>query len=85
MIHAEDPADEAYTFPNGDPSVEVNGEVVVEPLRYTVGDERANSGTADRKTLPKSGGPDISVLMSWAALLLASTLLVGTLLLLRRP
>src|SRR5918997_5459825 len=85
MIHAEDPADEeAYTFPNGDPSVEANGEVVVEPLRYTVGDERANSGTAERKPLPKSGGPDILVLMSWATLLLAATLLAGTLLLIRR-
>jgi hypothetical protein len=85
MIHAEDPADEAYTFPNGDPSVEVNGEVVVEPLRYTVGDERADSGTADRKPLPKSGGPDILVLISWATLLLAATLLAGTLLLIKRP
>lgn len=85
MIHAENPADGTYTFPNGDPSVEVNGEVVVEPLRYTVGDERANSGTADRKPLPKSGGPDISVLMGGAALLVAATLLVGTLLLIKRP
>ena len=85
MIHAEDPADEAYTFPNGDPSVEVNGEVVVEPLRYTVSDERADGGTVDRKPLPKSGGPDISVLMSWATLLVAATLLAGTLLLIKRP
>ena len=85
MIHAEDPADGTYTFPNGDPSVEVNGEIVVEPLRYTVDDERPDSGTADRKPLPESGGPDISVLMGGAALLVAATLLAGTLLLIKRP
>jgi hypothetical protein len=85
MIHAEDPADSTYTFPNGDPAVEVNGEVVVEPLRYTVDDERLDSGTADRKPLPESGGPDISVLMGGAALFLTATLLAGTLLLIKRP
>ena len=85
MIHAEDPADGTYTFPNGDPSVEVKEEVVVEPIRYTVGDERANSGIAERKPLPKSGGPDISVLMGGVAFLVAATLLAGTLLLIKRP
>jgi hypothetical protein len=49
MIHADDPADGRYTFPNGDPPVEVNGKVVVEPLQYTIVDR------ADAR-LPDSGG-----------------------------
>ncbi len=85
MIHADDPADETYTFPNGDPPVEVNGEVVVEPLQYTVGDERADGGTADHRPLPKSGGLGSSTFVGGAALLLAATLLAGTLLLIKRP
>jgi hypothetical protein len=84
MIHADDPADETYTFPDGDPPVEVNGGVVVEPLQYTVGDERADSGMANREPLPKSGGLGISTFVGGSALLLAATLLAGTLLLIRR-
>lgn len=84
MIHADDPADETYTFPDGDPPVEVNGGVVVEPLQYTVGDERADSGMANREPLPKSGGLGISTFVGGSALLLAATLLAGTLLLMRR-
>ena len=84
MIHADDPADETYTFPDGDPPVEVNGEVVVEPLQYTVGDERADSGMANREPLPKSGGLGIPTFVGGSALLLAATLLAGTLLLIRR-
>ena len=84
MIHADDPADETYTFPDGDPPVEVNGGVVVEPLQYTVGDERADSGMANREPLPKSGGLGIPTFVGGSALLLAATLLAGTLLLIRR-
>ena len=84
MLHADDPADETYTFPNGDPPVEVNGEVVVEPLRYMIGGERATRGTTDGEPLPKSGGPDVLVLSGAAVLLLTTTLLTGAFLLVRR-
>src|ERR671917_8298 len=80
MLHADDPADETYTFSNGDPPVEVNGEVVVEPLRYMIGGERATRGTTDGEPLPKSGGPDVFVLSGAAVLLLAATLLMGAVL-----
>ncbi len=68
MIHADAPADGRYTFPNGDPPVEVDGKVVVEPLQYTIGSD---------KPLPKSGGPNILVSVGGVALLLTVTLAAG--------
>jgi hypothetical protein len=61
MIHSDDPTDETYTFPNGDPPVQVNGGAVVEPLRYAAGGERATRGKTDGEPLPKSGGLDVLV------------------------
>ena len=52
--------------------MEVAGEVVVEPLRYTVSD-------AD-EPLPKSGGLDFPELVGRATLLLGVMLLTGALL-----
>lgn len=57
---------------------------MVEPLQYTVGDERADSGMVNREPLPKSGGLGTSTFVGGSALLLAATLLAGTLLLIRR-
>ena len=62
----------AHTFSNGGPPVEVDGEVVVEPLRYTV-------SNAD-EPLPKSGGLDSPELVGGATLLLGAMLLTGALL-----
>lgn len=52
--------------------MEVDGELVVEPLRYTVSD-------AD-EPLPKSGGLDSPELVGGATLLLGVMLLTGALL-----
>lgn len=62
----------AHTFSKGGPPVEVDGELVVEPLRYTVSD-------AD-EPLPKSGGLDSPELVGGATLLLGVMLLTGALL-----
>lgn len=50
MVHADDPDDDRYTFPDGDPPVEADGQVVVEPIQYTATGEQANGN------LPASGG-----------------------------
>ena len=62
----------AHTFSNDGPPVEVDGELVVEPLRYTVSD-------ADEPQ-PKSGGLDSPELVGGATLLLGVMLLTGALL-----
>ena len=66
MVHADDPADDRYTFPDGDPPVGVDGNVVVEPIRYTVSDQQAG------EPLPSSGGPSLLLLAAAAATLLAA-------------
>ena len=33
MVHSDDPDDDRYTFPDGDPPVEADGQTVVEPIR----------------------------------------------------
>jgi hypothetical protein len=78
MIHSEDPVDRRYTFPNGDPPVEVSGEVVDEPLRYTVGAEGAGA------PLPRSGGFNVLAVTSGAVVLLVGMLIGGRWLLLIR-
>jgi cytoskeletal protein RodZ len=78
MIHSEDPVDGRYTFPNGDPPVEVSGEVVDEPLRYTVGAEGAGA------PLPRSGGFNVLAVTSGAVVLLVGMLVGGRWLLLIR-
>lgn len=71
MVHAEDPADGDYTFPDGDPPVDQSGGMVVEPFEYTStsgsaggsagasngssNDASATGGVED-KPLPDSGG-----------------------------
>ncbi len=74
MIHADDPADGTYTFPDGDLPVEMNREIVAEPLHYTVGSD---------KPLPKSGGPNIPASVGGAALLLTVPLIAGVFLIRR--
>lgn len=56
MIHANDPVGDTYTFPDGDPPVEVDGEPVVEAFRYTVGTLAAG------EPMPNTGGPAIAFL-----------------------
>ncbi len=66
VVHAEEPADGGFTFPDGDPPVEANGSVVAEPLRYTASaDEQAG------EPLPSSGGPSPLLLAGGAATLIA--------------
>jgi hypothetical protein len=67
VVHAEEPADGGFTFPDGDPPVEANGSVVAEPLRYTASaDEQAG------EPLPSSGGPNPFLLTGGAATLIAA-------------
>ena len=66
VVHAEEPADGDFTFPDGDPPVEANGSVVAEPLRYT-----APAGEQAGEPLPSSGGPKLLLLAGGAAALLA--------------
>ena len=67
VVHAEEPADGGFTFPDGDPPVEANGSVVAEPLRYT-----ASAGEHAGEPLPSSGGPNLLILAGGAAALLAA-------------
>jgi hypothetical protein len=67
VVHAEEPADGDFTFPDGDPPVEANGSVVAEPLRYT-----ASAGEQAGEPLPSSGGPNPLLLAGGAAALLAT-------------
>jgi hypothetical protein len=68
VVHAEEPADGGFTFPDGDPPVEANGSsVVAEPLRYT-----ASAGEQAGEPLPSSGGPNLLLLAGAAAALLAA-------------
>ncbi len=67
VVHAEEPADGDFTFPDGDPPVEANGSVVAEPLRYT-----ASAGEQAGEPLPSSGGPNLLLLAGGAAALLAT-------------
>ncbi len=76
MVHAEDPADNRYTFPDGDPPVQVGRETVVEPFRYTV------TG-AGGEPLPGSGGISL-VVLAVAGGTLALSALAACLLWLRR-
>jgi hypothetical protein len=78
MIHSDDPADGRYTFPNGDPPVEVSGEAVDKPLRYTVGAEGTGA------PLPRSGGFNVLAVSSGAVVLLVGMLVGGRWLLLIR-
>lgn len=72
MIHTDNPADEAYNFPQTamqempeDPPVMENGEVVVKPFEFTY--------DASAGDLPETGGPSPALLagLASAALLLA--------------
>lgn len=77
MVHADDPDDDLYTFPDGDPPIEADGQIVVEPIQYT-----ATGGQAGGD-LPASGGPPVL-----PALLIGGLLLVvssGAVLVGRRP
>ncbi len=77
MVHADDPDDGAYTFPDGDPPVEADGQVVVEPVQYTV------SGEQPGGDLPASGGPRvIPALVAGGIILVLAT---GAVLAGRRP
>ncbi|CAA9440799.1 hypothetical protein AVDCRST_MAG82-2868 [uncultured Rubrobacteraceae bacterium] len=74
VVHAEDPADGKYTFPDGDPSIVRNGKTTVEPLYYTI--KNVAKGTPGgqagvRGGLPESGGVPPAVLLvgGWALLL----------------
>ncbi len=68
MVHADDPNDDRYTFPDGDPPVEADGRPVVEPLQYALTGEQAGGG----EPLPASGGPNPLLLLS--AVLAAATI-----------
>ena len=70
IIHAEEPVDGAFTFPDGDPPVEKDGEPVAEAFRYTVGTLAAG------EPMPDTGG--LALLP-----LLGGLMLIGGLLLVR--
>ena len=78
MVHAEDPADGKYTFPNGDPPIVRNGKTTVEPLHYTI--KGAADGTSGEQAgvrggaLPESGGIPPSVLLTGGLALVVSSL-----------
>lgn len=71
MIHADDPTDDAFTFPDGDPPVEKDGEPVAEAFQYTVG-----TLAAGEPIMPDTGG--LALLP-----LLGGLMLIGGLLLVR--
>ena len=73
MVHADDPDDDRYTFPDGDPPVEMDGRPVVEPIQYTVAGEEAGGD------LPASGGPPLmaALLTGCVALIAAGAVLLG--------
>ena len=68
MVHADGPADDRYSFPDGDPPVEVDGNVVVEAIQYTVSGEQGGA------PLPSSGGPNLALLVGGAAALVVATI-----------
>jgi hypothetical protein len=78
VVHAEDPADGKYTFPNGDPPIVRNGKTTVEPLHYTI--KGAADGTSGEQAgvrggaLPETGGVPPSVLLTGGLALLVSSL-----------
>ena len=73
MVHADDPDDDRYTFPDGDPPAGADGQVVVEPLQYTDAGEQADGGD-----LPASGGSPVmpALLVGGGLLLVACAVLV---------
>lgn len=84
MLHVDDPADGDYTFPDGDPPVDAEGEIVLEPFRYAVSDSAPGGQQAGARgdELPESGGiPPTVVLASGAAMVLGG---LGMFVLLRR-
>jgi hypothetical protein len=90
VVHVEDPADGDFTFPDGDPPVERDGEMALEPIQYAVAgdseaaDEDAAAGTAPDEdevdgseppeSLADTSGPS-SLLLIGTALLLTGGLL----------
>lgn len=77
MVHADDPANGRYTFPEGDPSAKSAGKVAVEPFRYLVrggqaggeaSGEQAQAGGVE--TLPGTGGISPALLLAGGAGLL---------------
>lgn len=66
MLHVEDPADGDFTFPDGDPPVDAEGETVTEPFRYAVGDAASPEQARDEE-LPESGGISASVMVAIGA------------------
>lgn len=75
MVHADDPNDDSYTFPAGDPPVEADGQIVVEPVQYAVTGEGAGGDD-----LPTSGGPPMVLAFLAGSILLvmaAGAVLVG--------
>lgn len=64
MLHVDDPADQNYTFPDGDKPVMADGAVVVKPFQYTV-----SGGGQGGGTVPETGG--LSVLLVGGAALVA--------------
>lgn len=68
MVHADDPADDDFTYPDGDPPIRSTEGVAVEPFEYAVtGDEAASEtpsgedreqtvALAEGEALPESGG-----------------------------
>ena len=78
MVHAEDPADGKYTFPDGDPPIVRSGKTTLEPLYYTIKDSA--DGTSGEQAgvrggaLPESGGVPSSALLTGGLALLLSSL-----------
>lgn len=79
VIHAEDPADGKWTYPDGDPPIMRDAASTVEPLYYTL--KGAADGTSSEQVdlrgggLPQSGGvpPAILLASGWIILLSSST------------
>lgn len=67
MVHADDPADGEFTFPDGDPAVEQDGAPVTQSLQYTV--------SGEPEILPDSGGPALSPTIGAAFVVTLGTLL----------
>ena len=78
VVHADDPADGRYTFPDGDPSAKASGgEVASESFRYLIGGGEPGDGATgeqaqvgDAKPLPDTGGTSPTVLLIVGTVLL---------------
>lgn len=82
MLHADDGVEGTYEFPDGDPPVQVEGQVVVVPFAATdVAEDGAEAEDEEPTLLPETGGDafpwGIAIVVVGGALLLAAGALLS--------